>query len=73
MPNANQNCPLGGYYFPANLRLARSSVQTQGCTGERGVIKVGTLAKRRRLSFQDKQSIKEICRPAGLWRNTLQT
>ena len=66
MPNANQNCPIGGYYFHANLIPVRSSVRTQLCTGERGVIKVGTLVKIRRLYFQDKQSIKEICRKIGL-------
>jgi hypothetical protein len=37
------------------------------------VIKVGTLAKIRRLYFRDKQSIKEICRQTGLSRNTVRT
>jgi transposase len=35
------------------------------------VIKVGTLAKIRRLYFRDKQSIREISRQTGLSRNTL--
>ena len=35
------------------------------------MIKVGTLAKIRRLYFRDKQSIKEICRQTGLSRNTV--
>jgi transposase len=35
------------------------------------VIKVGTLAKIRRLYFRDKLSIKEICRQTGLSRNTI--
>ena len=34
------------------------------------MIKVGTLAKIRRLYFRDKLSIKEICRQTGLSRNT---
>ena len=38
---------------------------------ETGVIKVGTLAKIRRLYFRDKQSIKEICRQTGMSRNTV--
>ncbi len=37
------------------------------------MIKVGTLAKIRRLYFRDKQSIKEICRQTGLSRNTVRT
>jgi len=37
------------------------------------VIKVGTLAKIRRLYFRDKLSIKEICRQTGLSRNTVRT
>jgi len=37
------------------------------------VIKVGTLAKIRRLYFRDKQSIKEICRQTGLSRNTVRS
>jgi len=37
------------------------------------VIKVGTLAKIRRLYFRDKQSIKEICRQTGMSRNTVRT
>ena len=35
------------------------------------MIKVGTLAKIRRLYYRDKQSIKEICRQTGLSRNTV--
>lgn len=35
------------------------------------MIKVGTLAKIRRLYFRDKLSIKEICRQTGLSRNTV--
>jgi transposase len=38
-----------------------------------GVIKVGTLAKIRRLYFRDKLPIKEICRQTGLSRNTVRT
>ena len=38
---------------------------------ETGVIKVGALAKIRRLYFRDKQSIKEICRQTGMSRNTV--
>ncbi len=37
------------------------------------MIKVGTLAKIRRLYFRDKLSIKEICRQTGLSRNTVRT
>ena len=37
------------------------------------MIKVGTLAKIRRLYFRDKQPIKEICRQTGLSRNTVRT
>jgi transposase len=37
------------------------------------VIKVGTLAKIRRLYLRDKLSIKEICRQTGLSRNTVRT
>ena len=37
------------------------------------MIKVGTLAKIRRLYFRDKQSIKEICRQTGIARNTVRT
>ena len=37
------------------------------------MIKVGPLAKIRRLYFRDKQSIKEICRQTGLSRNTVRT
>ena len=37
------------------------------------MIKVGTLAKIRRLYFRDKQSIKEICRQTGLSRNTVRS
>jgi transposase len=37
------------------------------------VIKVGTLAKIRRLYFRDKLSIKEICRQTSLSRNTVRT
>ena len=37
------------------------------------MIKVGTLAKIRRLYYRDKQSIKEICRQTGLSRNTVRT
>ena len=40
---------------------------------ETGVIKVGTLAKIRRLYFRDKQSIKEICRQTGMSRNTVRS
>ena len=35
------------------------------------MIKVGTLAKIRRLYFRDKLSIKEICRQTSLSRNTV--
>ena len=35
------------------------------------MIKVGTLAKIRRLYFCDKQSIKEICRQTSMSRNTV--
>ena len=35
------------------------------------MIKVGTLAKLRRLYFRDKRSIKEICRQTGMSRNTV--
>ncbi len=37
------------------------------------MIKVGTLAKIRRLYFRDKLSIKEICRQTSLSRNTVRT
>ena len=37
------------------------------------MIKVGTLAKIRRLYFRDKQSIKEICRQTGMSRNTVRS
>jgi transposase len=37
------------------------------------VIKVGTLAKIRRLYHRDKQSIKEISRQTGLARNTVRS
>ena len=37
------------------------------------MIKVGTLAKIRRLYFRDKLPIKEICRQTGLSRNTVRT
>ena len=37
------------------------------------MIKVGTLAKIRRLYYRDKQSIKEICRQTGLARNTVRS
>ena len=37
------------------------------------MIKVGTLAKIRRLYLRDKQPIKEICRQTGLSRNTVRT
>jgi transposase len=37
------------------------------------VIKVGTLAKIRRLYFRDKQSIREISRQTGMSRNTIRT
>ena len=37
------------------------------------MIKVGTLAKIRRLYFRDKQSIKEICRQTGMARNTFRS
>ncbi len=37
------------------------------------MIKVGTLAKIRRLYFRDKQSIREICRQTSLSRNTVRT
>ncbi len=37
------------------------------------MIKVGTLAKIRRLYYWDKLSIKEICRQTGLSRNTVRT
>lgn len=37
------------------------------------MIKVGTLAKIRRLCFRDKLSIKEICRQTGLSRNAVRT
>ena len=40
---------------------------------ETGVIKVGTLAKIRRLYFRDKQSIKEICRQTGMSRNIVRS
>ena len=37
------------------------------------MIKVGTLAKIRRLYLRDKLPIKEICRQTGLSRNTVRT
>ena len=37
------------------------------------MIKVGTLAKIRRLYFRDKQSIEEICRQTGMSRNTIRS
>ena len=37
------------------------------------MIKVGTLAKIKRLYFRDKQSSKEICRQTGMSRNTVRS
>ena len=41
--------------------------------GERGVIKVGMLAKIRRMHFRDHLPLREIARQTGLSRNTIRT